>query len=82
LGRSLKEEPVLWEGYRNLRAARNSFAHAGRAVIGTTEVSLEKAKDLLAKANSIVDWLEPSLPADFQWPRERTPVTIELLVQP
>jgi hypothetical protein len=33
-GRSLKEEPKLWEAYKELRQARNSFSHRGRPTVG------------------------------------------------
>ncbi len=57
-GKNLKrDEPDLWEGFQNLRTARNSFAHEGVAVLGRREVDLEAATRLVVTAGSIVQWL-------------------------
>src|SRR5262249_13656712 len=34
-GHSLKEDAVLWEAFKNLKSARNSFVHEGTARLGT-----------------------------------------------
>jgi hypothetical protein len=59
--RSLADEPDLWKAFKNLRAARNSFVHAGELRIGkraTQSVTVEMAQDLLMKAQRILDWLD------------------------
>jgi hypothetical protein len=34
-GHSLKEDPSLWEAFKNLKTARNAFVHEGAAAVGT-----------------------------------------------
>jgi len=65
-GRSLKEEEKLWEAFQNLKSARNSFVHGGRAVIGKQEVTAERAGSLVVEAKNIANWIESLLPAEFQ----------------
>lgn len=69
LGRSLKTDPRLWEGFANLRQARNTFAHDGVAVIGPNAVTEDKAQQLLGLAGEIIDWLEQFLPEGERRPR-------------
>ena len=63
-GRSLKDQPELWEAFMNARKARHSFVHEGRALIGGQEISLAEAVALLRKHNAIADWIEPLLAPD------------------
>jgi hypothetical protein len=66
--KSLKEEGHLWKAFKNLKEARNSFVHEGRAVLGKNkeEVTPEKASSLIAKARDIVRWVEPLLPSEMR----------------
>jgi len=68
-GRSLMEEPTLWEAFRNLREARNEFVHKGKPIIGGSEVTVSVATRLINRANEIVNWVEALLPADQRRPR-------------
>lgn len=68
-GRSLREDTELWEALRNIRDARNSFVHEGRALVGKREPSLDDARGLLAKADRIVQWVEAFLPETARRPR-------------
>lgn len=61
-GKSLKDDNNLWEAFQNLRKARNSFVHEGKAFIGKDEVTVERATTLIVQAKAIVDWVEPVLP--------------------
>lgn len=66
-GRSLKRESPLWGAYCDLRKARNSFVHEGKSVLaGGAVVTPDKASELIARAQEIVDWIEASRPAFFQ----------------
>lgn len=65
-GFSLKSDSVLWEGMKNIRSARNSFAHEGIAIIGNDEVTLAKAIELIEKATQIVELFEGMLPDSRQ----------------
>lgn len=76
--KSLKEESRLWEGFQNLRNARNSFVHEGKATIGRQEVTKDQAYDLVGRAKEIVSWLEPLLPSDWHRPILNTNIELEL----
>ena len=65
-GRSLKEQINLWELFQNLRSARHSYVHKGRALIGNDEVSLERATKLINGAKEIINWMERLLPEQFR----------------
>lgn len=68
-GRSLRDEADLWEALRNIKDARNSFVHEGKALIGKRGASLADARSLLAKAERIVQWVEALLPVTARRPR-------------
>jgi hypothetical protein len=61
-GHSLKDQPVLWEQFVNLRKARNSLSHEGVIRIGDAAVGADKAKLLIGKADEIIKWVELLLP--------------------
>jgi hypothetical protein len=77
-GRSLKDEPALWEAYRNLAAARNSFVHHGQAMIGNQPVDGPTAARLLDRTRDILDWIDGLLPEANRRIRliERSPVVV------
>jgi len=59
--RSLKDDQALWQAGVQLRQARNSFVHDGRAVLGKrtkTPITREKARELVTKAGEIIDFIE------------------------
>jgi hypothetical protein len=68
VGHSLKEDPKLWEGFKNLKSARNSFVHEGVARIGGKTVSSDDSLKLLVKANEIIARLREWIPNDLKWP--------------
>lgn len=61
-GHSLKDQPVLWQAFRELRSARNTLVHEGAAVIGTTIVDATKTRQLIIGAENIIKWVEQLLP--------------------
>ena len=69
--RSLKtEEEQLWQAFLNLRDARNSMVHEGKAVIkkGKKKVPVDSqvAADLTKEAAKIIHWLENLLPEELR----------------
>ena len=79
-GHSLKREKSnLWESLNDLRCARNSMVHQGRAVLKKGKKAVEKdvdarlARELLNKAKEIIDWLESLLPTEFRREKLKTP---------
>jgi hypothetical protein len=67
-GHSLKEDNTLWEAFRHLRTARNSFAHRGVAEVGGKTLSPAAALALIAKADQIVERVREWLPEHERWP--------------
>jgi hypothetical protein len=78
-GRSLKAEGRLWESFKNLKTARNSFVHEGRAKVGGTPVSIDAAKKLVASAQEIVSTIREWLPQELYWPVFKHSIRIEAL---
>lgn len=66
-GYSLKEDLELWEPFKNLKTARNTFVHEGIAKIGQTPVTKEKALQLLASVVKIFDSVRERLPDELKW---------------
>lgn len=69
-GRSLKEEPVLWLAFRNLRSARNDLVHKGTVTIGGRPITRHQAYELVGRAKEIAVWVESLLPGSAQRPAE------------
>lgn len=64
-GRSLADEPELWQSFQRLRRARNAFVHTGVAVVGKGKpMDRSEAQKLLISARQIVDWVEAQLPPE------------------
>jgi hypothetical protein len=61
-GHSLKDDPVLWKGFIEIRKARNALAHRGVAAMGGKAVDFAKAKELISAAETIIAWTEILLP--------------------
>ena len=66
-GHSLKENLKLWEAFKNLRTARNTFVHEGMAKIGGKSVSEDDALTLVVRVNEIIALLRNWLPVDLRW---------------
>lgn len=80
-GHSLKEDKELWEGFRNLRTARNCFVHQGVPMVGKKELSIGEAIALIDKADQIVAKIRDWLPEEDRWPVYQHSVQLEM-VQP
>ena len=72
-GHSLKTgNEELWNAFNDLRNARNSMVHSGKAVLKKGKKAVEHeinsriAKELLGKAREIIDWLEALLPVEVR----------------
>ena len=68
-GKSLKDNSKLWKSYKELKKARNSFAHEGTAALSKTKkalVTLEDATRLVSEAETVIDWIEMLLPNDLR----------------
>jgi hypothetical protein len=81
-GKSMRvEQPRLWRGFSDLRYARNSFSHGGRATIKKSKrkrtdeipVTEENARELIGLAFEIVDWCELLVPARLRRQIRREP---------
>lgn len=77
IGISIKDNNELWESFKHLRKARNSFAHSGIAAIGDEDVTEEKSRTFILKANEIINTIKAKLPEDLKWPEFKHEITVE-----
>lgn len=77
IGRSLKTEAKLWESFKNLKTARNSFVHEGIAKVGGTSVSIETARTLVSSASEIISKVREWLPQELHWPVFKHTIRVE-----
>lgn len=69
-----KDEPELWKALTDLRAARNSMVHQGKAIIKkktrkhttSIEVTPQMATEMVDNASRIIAWVESLLPDEHQ----------------
>ena len=78
-GHSLKEDSKLWEAFKNLRAARNSFVHSGMARIGKSGEVLDdsKAKAFVASALAVIEKVKSWLPEKHRWKQYSYPMEVK-----
>jgi hypothetical protein len=69
-GHSLKEDPALWEIFKNLKSARNNYVHTGIAQVSREALPLspDQSQLLIQGARKIVERVTGWLPADARWP--------------
>lgn len=67
-GHSLKEDNELWEGFKNLKTARNSFVHKGVAKVGRAVLSVHETTTLIGKADAIISKIREWVPEQSRWP--------------
>jgi hypothetical protein len=61
-GKSLKEDPILWTAFVQIRKARNAVAHGEIPMIGGKQVDSAQAKGLVDATEKIIAWIEQLLP--------------------
>lgn len=76
-GHSLKEDQRLWELFKNLKTARNSFVHEGTSRIGGTAISTDSAQKLIIAAAEIINKIKGWLPAELLWPDFKHEIKVE-----
>ncbi len=67
LGKSIKENNDLWESFKHLRKARNSFAHDGVAKLGGEPITEDKARGFIKRASEIIQFIKNELPEELRW---------------
>ncbi|MBP7808821.1 MAG: hypothetical protein KA163_05980 [Bacteroidia bacterium] len=67
VGKSIKEDVKLWQSFKNLQTARNSFAHSGVALVGGKEVDDVQALEFIRKAHEITEFIKIYLPNELKW---------------
>jgi hypothetical protein len=77
-GHSLKEDNRLWERFQEIRKARTSFVHEGKAMVGPVEVSIEKVHELIGACGEILDRIEEWMPEAMRRPRLTRPGGLEI----
>jgi len=68
-GASLKDDPELWETFRDIEEARDTFIREGTARIGGTAVSPDGVRRLLQKTAEIISFVKDKLPENLRWPQ-------------
>jgi hypothetical protein len=76
-GHSLKEEVPLWEAFKNIKTARNTFVHEGTAKIGGSIVTVDKATALIPRVNEIISKVREWIPEKLRWPAPQINVQVE-----
>jgi hypothetical protein len=76
-GHGLKEEAGLWEAFKNIRDARNTFVHEGTAKIGGSIVTADKAAALIPRVNEIISKVREWIPENLRWPEPQINVPFE-----
>ena len=77
IGKSIKENSKLWEAFKDIQKARNSFAHGGVAKIQDKIVDEAKARDFIIKAYEIINYIKDSLPKELFWPEFKHDIKVE-----
>jgi hypothetical protein len=77
IGFSIKDDDHLWEPFKHLRKARNSFAHNGIPMIGDEPVTEDKARFFIRKANDIIESFKNNLPDVLKWPEFKHDIKME-----
>jgi hypothetical protein len=78
LGKSLKSDNELWEVFKNLRKARNSFAHYGLAKIGNDKVDVQKARYFIDKSKEIIEFIREAVPQELLWPEFKNDIKVQI----
>jgi hypothetical protein len=84
-GHSLKEDAVLWEAFKNLKSARNSFVHEGTARIGNNALTKDDAHVLVGRVDGIIGRIREWIPENIRWPVPQVNVNLEwsqMLIEP
>ena len=77
-GHSLKERTDLWQAFKRLQEARNSFAHRGEASIDGKPITRGDLSRILAATRETIDWVEALLPSDWRRPVYQETATFAL----
>ena len=78
-GHSLKSDSELWQGFKNLKTARNTFVHEGLAKLGGSAVTKDQASNFILLADKIVSQIREWLPEELKWPEFQHRVQIQFV---
>ena len=76
-GHTLKEDEALWDAFKNLKSARNSFVHEGVAMVGMTPLSKDDAAALVGRVDCIIAKIREWIPEEVRWPVPEAQVNLE-----
>jgi len=68
-GTSLNDNPELWEAFRDIEEARDTFVREGIARIGPDPVSPDDIRLLLQNTTEIIGFIKNKLPESLHWPQ-------------
>lgn len=77
-GHSLKHDALLWEAFKNIRGARNTFVHEGVPRVGKKPVTEAIAGQLVVRATEIVNTVREWLPEPVRWYQPQAKAEIKL----
>ena len=80
-GKSLKDDKTLWEDFKNLKRARNSFVHEGIAKVGPNIVSEVQAREFVRKTSEIIDLIKDYIPIELHWPKFKHPLRVDVVTK-
>jgi hypothetical protein len=65
-GKSLKDNPSLWEAFKLIRNARNTFMHEGKVGYkkAVDDLSVKEVYELIDSARDVIKWVEQLLPIE------------------
>ena len=78
-GHSLKSNADLWQSFKNLKTARNTFVHEGTAKIGGVAVTLDQASNFILLADKIISQIRDWIPEEMKWPEFQHRVQIQFV---
>lgn len=65
-GKSLKEEKDIWNAFKGLQNARNSFVHCGIIKIKKSKIPKNESAKLVNKASEVIDYVEKLIPPELK----------------
>lgn len=69
-GKSLKEDPALWNAFNRLRLARNASSHTGLPLLDGKVIDRQAAFEIIAASEPILRWLEALMSSGLQTHRD------------
>jgi len=76
-----KEKRPLWDAFKNLKKARNSFVHDGVAKVGDRVATQKDGAHLVKAAGDIIGFVRELLPEEMRWPQLQYKLDVQVLLK-